>query len=122
MAIHPVKLNRRIPTEIEEQDKNYTSIRKGDLSAETTAFKSKKNSFKNILILAALLISVALAAFYLYDTSSDKSIQSDENNVIDEKSIVILPIKNWTGDPDLEYISDGMTDAVDLKAYKGQSY
>lgn len=114
----PGEVKSRIPTEIEEQDKNYTSIRKGDLSAETTAFKSKKNSFKNILILAALLISVALAAFYLYDTSSDKSIQSDENNVIDEKSIVILPIKNWTGDPDLEYISDGMTDAVTSRLTK----
>ncbi|APQ16015.1 hypothetical protein [Maribacter hydrothermalis] len=38
-----------------------------------------------------------------------------DNDIVkpfDEKSIAVLPLKNLTGNPDLEYISDGMTDAI----------
>jgi|SRR6056297_551164 len=114
----PGEVKSRIPTDIEEQDESYASKKEYDLSIETAVSKSKKNDFKNILILVTLLIPVTIAAFYFYHTSSDKSVQTDENNVIDEKSIVILPFKNWTGDPDLEYISDGMTDAVTSRLTK----
>ena len=38
--------------------------------------------------------------------------------ISNEKTIAVLPLKNWTGDPDLEYISDGMTDAIICKLAK----
>ncbi len=28
------------------------------------------------------------------------------------KSIAVIPFKNWSGDPELDYVSDGMTDAI----------
>ena len=38
-----------------------------------------------------------------------------------DKSIAIIPFKNWSGDPELEYVSDGMTDAVISRLTKIQS-
>ncbi|NNM23024.1 MAG: hypothetical protein HKO54_05675 [Flavobacteriaceae bacterium] len=32
-----------------------------------------------------------------------------------EKTIAVLPLKNWSGDVELEYVSDGMTDAIITK-------
>lgn len=114
----PGEVKSRIPAEIEEYGQSYTSKKERDLNTETTVSKSKKKGFKNILILATLLIFGAFAAFYIYDTSASESVQTYENDAINEKSIVILPFKNWTGNPDLEYISDGMTDAVTSRLTK----
>ena len=38
-----------------------------------------------------------------------------------EKTIAVLPLKNWSGDPELEYISDGMTDAIIIRLAKIES-
>lgn len=114
----PGEVKSRISAEIEEYGQSYTSKKERDLNTKTPVSKFKKKGFKNILVLATLLIFGALAAFYIYDTSASESVQTYENNAINEKSIVILPFKNWTGNPDLEYISDGMTDAVTSRLTK----
>ncbi|MGS0528071.1 hypothetical protein ACU8V7_25610 [Zobellia nedashkovskayae] len=62
----------------------------------------------------ALVASIGLAAgLYYYIASKEKSnAVKIVTDVTQEKSIAVLPLKNWTGNPDLEYVSDGMTDAV----------
>ncbi len=68
-----------------------------------------KNVFWTILLVSALLIG----GFYFYYSNSGAIAESNNNEIrIDGKSIVVLPLKNWTGNPDLEYISEGMTDAI----------
>ena len=43
------------------------------------------------------------------------------DSISNEKTIAVLPLKNWSGNPDLEYISDGMTDAIINKLGKIQA-
>ena len=70
----------------------------------------KRGIKKNQLLVGSLVLLLSFLALFFY-----KAILKEEGKkepVIDGKSIAVLPIKNWTGDPDLEYISDGMTDAI----------
>ncbi|SDM00670.1 helix-turn-helix domain-containing protein [Kriegella aquimaris] len=86
--------------------------RQGILSHDDISKKQKVN-FKKIVRWSVLLIAVASTATFIYHTTSEENINTIEaGNIIDVKSIAVLPFKNWTGDPNLEYISDGMTDAV----------
>ncbi|MCG2591067.1 helix-turn-helix domain-containing protein [Rhodohalobacter sulfatireducens] len=62
------------------------------------------------VFLASTLLIITFY-FYVSDANQNEVIFNNEQ-AIDEKSIVVLPIKNWTGTADLEYISDGMTDAI----------
>ena len=73
--------------------------------------KSRKHRIKKTALLAALLVAILTSAaifFYRAAFKKDSKIET----VIDEKSIAVLPFKNWTGDPNLDYVSDGMTDAI----------
>jgi len=68
---------------------------------------------KRLLWAVFLVPAILLAIFYFFGPDTKENIESKkEELIIDEKSIVVLPLKNWTGSPDLEYISDGMTDAI----------
>ena len=73
----------------------------------------KNRTKKRALWAAVFAVSLLTAIFFIYN--SDKKGNGTSNNsefIIEKKSIAVLPFKNLTGKPDLEYISDGMTDAV----------
>jgi serine/threonine-protein kinase len=53
-------------------------------------------------IVAAVLIAVAAIAYYIYPTSSGEAIDS----------IAVLPFANVGGNPDAEYLSDGISDSI----------
>ena len=73
---------------------------------------SKKRSNKKNLIVALFgIIILVLAWMFFTDRGNVKSTDTISEVEI-EKSIAVLPFKNWSGDPNLEYVSDGMTDAV----------
>ncbi len=90
--------------------------------------KSKlTNSRLNKVIIASLSIVVVLLLFKIFwdlpgnkkgETESSEIIESVDN---DEKSIAVLPFKNWSGDSDLEPFCDGMTDAVITRLSKIRS-
>ncbi len=74
---------------------------------------SEKTSKSRILLFSALaLLSVIVISIVLFRGSKNTLKAETVGTPISEKSIAVLPFKNWSGDPDLEYISDGMTDAV----------
>ena len=74
---------------------------------------SQKGSFRKTVFWLVLLAAAVSTVIFIYSATSKKNIETKAvKNIIDEKSIAVLPFKNWTGDPNLEYVSDGMTDAV----------
>lgn len=109
------------PGEVKTRDASV-GIESKALSNTTTAqrlplhvglSKKQKGSYKKPLVLSILLVAIVSAALFLYSITSKKNVETKGmEDLIGEKSIAVLPFKNWTGDPNLEYISDGMTDAV----------
>ncbi|MCK0145749.1 helix-turn-helix domain-containing protein [Arenibacter sp. F26102] len=73
---------------------------------------------KMIFIIAlGILVLIILFGYFQYNgiwtkPPNDTPATSPQHSSHSTKSIVVLPLKNWSGDPKLEYISDGMTDAV----------
>ncbi len=95
----------------EVKTKNSNEI--GKLIHSESATIAQSNTKKNLLWVVFLAPAFLIALFYFFSPDAKENIESKkEEFIIDEKSIVVLPFKNWTGSPELEYISDGMTDAV----------
>ncbi|MGI9547493.1 MAG: helix-turn-helix domain-containing protein [Flavobacteriaceae bacterium] len=59
----------------------------------------------------ALVVIMVFTTTYFTGTSDQTDITNLEY-VVNNKSIAVLPLKNLSGDLQLEYIGDGMTDAV----------
>ncbi|MCK5441530.1 MAG: helix-turn-helix domain-containing protein, partial [Maribacter sp.] len=74
----------------------------------------RKNSIIKRTLWGALFVLVLFSStfFFLNFKANEDGEIIKREHIIDDKSIAVLPFKNWTGNPDLEYISDGMTDAV----------
>lgn len=86
-------------------DENHVIVKKN----------AKNKLFWTLFLVPALLMGV----FYFYNLSVGKNEELKESEfIIDEKSIAVLPFKNLTGNSELEYISDGMTDAVTSRLIK----
>ncbi|MGB5665968.1 MAG: helix-turn-helix domain-containing protein [Maribacter sp.] len=71
---------------------------------------------KRWVALASLgLVIIIFIAYSLYTEPANNKIDEPfthtENNTV-EKSVAVLALKNWSGDPELEFISDGLTDAI----------
>ncbi len=71
----------------------------------------------------SLLVIVGYFFFKNFNTPRNTLETANQNfdmadSISNEKTIAVLPLKNWSGDPDLEYISDGMTDAIIIKLAK----
>lgn len=73
---------------------------------------SKSKSKKTAIWVTILLVILSSTLFFYNATSKENEEILTIEKKIDEKSIAVLPFKNLTGKPDLEYVSDGMTDAV----------
>ena len=60
-----------------------------------------------LLVISAVVITLFVIKYAGYDVPARATGESEK-----AKTIAVLPFKNWSGDPELEYVSDGMTDAV----------
>jgi serine/threonine protein kinase/Tfp pilus assembly protein PilF len=81
-----------------DRKSNYTSKEKDK--------NQSKKSRKNIILGLTVFISIIIVAIgYIFLNKSPET-----NRVID--SVAVLPLENMSGDPDQEYFSDGMTEAL----------
>ncbi len=109
----PGEVKSRINDGVEEGNESSISEKSWALPEDSKKTRIKKNGFKKTLLLIALAVVLLSSALYFYNSTSIKNIETKGIvNPTDEKSIAVLPFKNWTGDANLEYVSDGMTDAV----------
>ena len=64
-------------------------------------------------IVFSVIVLILLTGFTVYYWSPVQENSPYENTIdASETSIAVLPLKNWSGNMDSEYISDGMTDAI----------
>ena len=74
--------------------------------------KTKLKSRKYISIAALTTIFSLIAVLFFWNKLSPTNLESVEGAGETEKSIAVLPFKNWSGNDSLEYFIDGMTDEV----------
>jgi len=83
----------------------------GDSSDNSEVDRDKNLPFKPwVFGLVLALILVVSTSYFIRKSELKNTAQSEY--VLEEKSIAVLPLKNWSGNPQLEYIGDGMTDAI----------
>jgi AraC-like DNA-binding protein len=93
-----------------EQPGKESDPRVRDAPSQSTG-KKNKGVLYSILGIGLLLAT----SFILYRTTQNmipKTAANAPGSSIQEKSIAVLPLSNMSGDPNFEYISDGMTDAI----------
>lgn len=110
----PGEVKFRTTNEIEELNELSYLEKESALRADPKKSKSEKGSVQKSLFWATMsIIGVLCIGFFYYYATLKKSDETEGvDNIIVEKSIAVLPFKNLTGNPNLEYVSDGMTDAV----------
>ena len=69
----------------------------------------KKN--KRVLVWLTV-VTLLVATFFVIKYLQKEKDEITSTGVEKPKTIAVLPFKNWSGDSELEYVSDGMTDAV----------
>lgn len=82
------------------------------IKSETTAIGKDSTKKRALWLVLAAIVFLATGLYYYNANNDEKNVVKTDKNEINEKSIAVLPFKNLTGKPDLEYVSDGMTDAV----------
>jgi TolB-like protein len=100
--------------EREKGGKDRTSEQEKSTHVTHETIEMVKKVIKRRTLLFALISAVlifTISYVYYMDFIKENSTESAETEA-QGKSIAVLPIKNWSGDPELEYISDGITDAV----------
>ncbi len=76
-----------------------------------------KNNSNYKLFLGISIFLLLLFTAYLYNQWEKKTTKNEASieTLINDKSIAVLPLKNLSGDKSLEYVCEGMTNAIILR-------
>jgi TolB-like protein/AraC-like DNA-binding protein len=110
----PGEARFRKPLESEKGGKDRTPEQeKSTHVTHETIEMVKKVIKRRTLFFALISLGMIFAISYVYhkDFFIDNTTEVLETEA-QGKSIAVIPFKNWSGDPELDYVSDGMTDAI----------
>lgn len=82
---------------------------------EVSRIKYRRLNRVLITLLSLVVIMLLYNQFGPYLTENPEASQEGTPTIASTSSIAVLPFKNWSGDPDLEYVSDGMADEISSK-------
>ncbi len=111
--LHSTAAPGEAPTRAQFHNTEQTSVSARGVEAEphesladsATKHSPHANQVAKPLLVVAVIATVALGSFFGYrylPSANSKQIES----------IAVMPFENGTGDPDLEYLSDGMTETL----------
>ncbi len=103
---HPVRI---FQVNVDASDRSEPYDKEQKVSVVEKKSKSYRKVIAGFLIAAIVIIAGFLMYKNIYNNPATVQISIPDKK---EKSIAVLPFKNFTGDPSLEYMCDGMTDAV----------
>lgn len=86
------------------------------LSGDGVLFQPVRAAFprkrKIVLVAGASAIVLLLASWLLYSNFSGRDLFSGLGKEEPQTSVVVLPFKNFSGDPDAQYIADGIMEDI----------
>jgi eukaryotic-like serine/threonine-protein kinase len=91
------------PREVLEARSSATGATRTTSSAEYIVSEIRLHKRGSALIMVLLLAAVAVLAYLLYSASGGKA---------PIKSVAVLPFDNASNDPDMEYLSDGISESL----------
>jgi TolB-like protein/DNA-binding winged helix-turn-helix (wHTH) protein/Tfp pilus assembly protein PilF len=87
-------------------------------SEVASRFQGSRLKYAAFLVSLSVLL-IGLAAFIFISASSPAKPESIAAPVAPFRSIAVMPIKNFTGDPANEYFSDGLTESIITQLSRG---
>ena len=100
--IRPVE--RDVPQS--ERDAVSTSVPAGDMAQARPPWASRRSAYAAAAVIALLLVAITLIRY----TSFLHSLFPRQGAKV--RSIAVLPLENFSGDPAQQYFADGMTDEL----------
>ena len=107
----------RKANEVKPEEARYESKVTDTISDDTRKSKKRLIILFSGLLLACVLVIIGLVLFNVIGSKKQAEVDTDL-----EKSIAVLPFHNFSGDPDQEYMSDGLTDEIINHLYKIKSF
>jgi serine/threonine-protein kinase len=85
-----------------------------DLAARLRGCSGHASSVRRISIASSVILVLGASAFFIFHSmrSHSVAVESASNPAALEKSVAVLPIDNQNRDPDIDYLSDGITESI----------
>jgi len=104
---------------VDEPVKIYKVEVSNDFSQPSITIKKSKNIPNKVIFFT---LAVAILLLLVYGLIDYLPSNKPEQNAEIDKSIAVLPFHNLSSDPNLEYMSDGLTDEIINHLFKVKSF